>query len=234
MMILRSAEPSPFARKVRIALAVLGLNDVKIEPADTIDPSDTVRRQNVLGKIPVLITDDGTAYYDFRVILKYLDYLAGGGKLIPREPGRRFAALRLQALCDGILDASILAIYEGRWRAPEKHEVKWLDHQAGKVQRALAIWKNLRPRLIRRRRCPMLVRSRLPVRSVIAIFASAEIGGAATRVSLPGSMLFRRGCRRSRRPRQRLKRAAALAARQSSRAQKTPGECLGVFATRTI
>ncbi len=147
MMILRSAEPSPFARKVRIALAVLGLNDVKIEPADTIDPSDTVRRQNVLGKIPVLITDDGTAYYDSRVILEYLDYLAGGGKLIPREPGRRFAALRLQALCDGILDASILAIYEGRWRAPEKHEAKWLDHQAGKVQRALAILEKSPPAL---------------------------------------------------------------------------------------
>jgi glutathione S-transferase len=47
--------------------------------------------------------------------------------------------LRLQALCDGILDASILTIYESRWRAPEKHEAKWLDYQAGKVERALAV-----------------------------------------------------------------------------------------------
>jgi glutathione S-transferase len=138
MMILRSAAPSPFGRKVRIALAVLGLNDVKIEPADTMDPRDTVRQQNVLGKIPVLIGEDGVAYYDSRVILEYLDHLVGGGKIIPREPARRFAALRLQALCDGILDASVLAIYEGRWRAPEKHEPKWVEHQAGKVHRALA------------------------------------------------------------------------------------------------
>ena len=81
MMILRSAAPSPFARKVRIALAVLGLNDVKIEPADTMDPGDTIRQQNVLGKIPVLIGEDGAAYYDSRVILEYLDHLAGGGKI---------------------------------------------------------------------------------------------------------------------------------------------------------
>lgn len=139
MMILRSAAPSPFGRKVRIALAVLGFDDVKVEPADTIDPGDTVRAQNALGKIPVLIVEDGTAYYDSRVILEYLDHRTGGGKIIPREPSARFAALRLQALCDGILDASILTIYEGRWRAVEKHEAKWLDHQAGKVTRALAV-----------------------------------------------------------------------------------------------
>jgi len=139
MMILRSAAPSPFGRKVQIALAVLGFDDVKVEPADTMDPHDQVRQQNPLGKIPVLIAEDGIAYYDSRVILEYLDDRAGGGKIIPREAGPRFATLRLQALCDGILDASILTVYEGRWRAPERHEPKWLDHQAGKVARALAV-----------------------------------------------------------------------------------------------
>jgi glutathione S-transferase len=147
MMILRSAAPSPFGRKVRIALAVLGVDDVKVEPADTMDPADSVRQQNALGKIPVLITEDGAAYYDSRVILEYLDYRAGGGKIIPRQPAPRFAALRLQALCDGILDASILAIYEGRWRAAEKHEAKWLDHQAGKVKRSLAALEAAPPAL---------------------------------------------------------------------------------------
>jgi glutathione S-transferase len=146
-MILRSAAPSPFGRKVRIALALLGFDDVKIEPADTMDPRDKVREQNPLGKIPVLIADDGTAFYDSRVILEYLDDRCGGGKIIPREPARRLAALRLQALCDGILDASILTIYEGRWRAVEKHESKWLDHQAGKVARALTALEAAPPTL---------------------------------------------------------------------------------------
>jgi len=148
MMLLRSALPSPFGRKVQIALSLLGFDKVvEFEPADTGNPSDSLRTQNPLGKIPVLVAEDGTAYYDSRVILEYLDDRAGGGKIIPRDFTRRFAALRLQALCDGILDASILTIYESRWRAAEHHEPKWLDHQAGKVTRALAVLEAAPPSL---------------------------------------------------------------------------------------
>jgi glutathione S-transferase len=147
MMILRSAAPSPLGRKVHIALSLLGIDDVKLQPADTMDPGDSVRAQNPLGKIPVLIAEDGTSFYDSRVILEYLDHRAGGGKIIPREGDQRFAALRLQSLCDGILDASILQVYEGRWRAAEKHEQKWLDHQAGKVARALSMLESAPPAL---------------------------------------------------------------------------------------
>jgi glutathione S-transferase len=140
MMILRSSPASPFARKVRIAISLLGFDkQIRIEPADPTDLSDTLRQQNPLGKIPALIADDGFVYYDSRVIVAFLDERAGGGKIVPREPRGRLTALRLQALCDGILDASILTIYEARWRAAEHHEQKWLDHQAGKVSRALTV-----------------------------------------------------------------------------------------------
>src|ERR1700688_2979796 len=139
MMILRSSPASPFGRKVRIAISLLGLdNDVTIEAADTSDVNDNVRKQNPLGKIPVVIDEDGTAYYDSRVILDYLDDRAGGGKIVPRDAKARLAAPPPAALCDGILDASILTIYETRWRKAETHEPRWLEHQAGKVSRALA------------------------------------------------------------------------------------------------
>lgn len=139
MMILRSAAASPFARKVRIAASLLGLsNQIEIKNADTGDASDPLRKQNPVGKIPTLVLDDGTTLFDSRVIVEYLDHLAGGGKVIPREPKARFAALRLQALADGATDAQILVVYEGRWRAPEKHEAKWVDYQADKIKRAIA------------------------------------------------------------------------------------------------
>ena len=109
-----------------------------IEAADTNDPNDSMRRQNPLGKIPVLVIEDGSAIYDSRVILEYLDHRAGGGRILPREWDARLSALRLQALCDGVLDASILQIYEVRWRPAERQEQKWLDYQADKVRRALA------------------------------------------------------------------------------------------------
>src|SRR6516165_3016038 len=148
MMILRSSPASPFARKVRIAISLLGFDkEIRIEPADPTDLSDTLRQQNPLGKIPALIADDGVVYYDSRVIVAFLDERAGGGKIVPREPRRRLAALRLQALCDGILDASILTVYEARWRASEQHEQKWLDHQAGKVGRGLAALEAAPPAL---------------------------------------------------------------------------------------
>ncbi len=137
-MILRSSPASPFGRKIKIAAALLGLKDrIRIEMTDTLDPSDSIRLQNPLGKIPALLLDDGTVLFDSRVIAEYLDFIAGGGRIIPAGP-ERFAALRLQALADGITEAALLRVYEGRFRAPEKHEPKWVEHQSGKVSRGLA------------------------------------------------------------------------------------------------
>ena len=139
MMILRSSPPSPFGRKIKLAMSILGLDSqVTIEKADPTDPGDSIRKQNPIGKIPALIIENGTVLYDSPVILEYLDHRAGGGKIVPQEPNARFAALTLQALCDGILDACILLVYEGRWRPVEKHEQKWIDHQTGKVSRAFS------------------------------------------------------------------------------------------------
>jgi glutathione S-transferase len=140
MLTLRGSGPSPYVRKVRIAAAILGLEDqLRVEAADASDPSDTLRQQNPLGKVPTLILEDGSTFFDSPVILEYLDALAGGGRIIPTERKARFAALRLQALCDGMLDACLLQVYEGRWRAPEHQDPKWVAYQADKVARGLAV-----------------------------------------------------------------------------------------------
>jgi glutathione S-transferase len=140
MMILRSSPASPFARKVRIAMSLLGQADqIEIRDTDLNSADDPIRTQNPLGKVPALILEDGAAYYDSRVILDYLDHLAGGGRILPREPQARFEALRLQALCDGILEASLLIVYEGRYRPPEMKVQSWLDRQSEKVTRGLAV-----------------------------------------------------------------------------------------------
>jgi glutathione S-transferase len=139
MLVLRSSPPSPFGRKVKIAAALLGLSDrITIEKADTTDPNEPLRRQNPLGKIPTLILENGETLYDSRVIVEYLDDLAGGGRLIPAG-WSRFEALRQQALADGIMDAAILKSYEARWRPEERREQRWLDHQQGKIDRALEL-----------------------------------------------------------------------------------------------
>jgi glutathione S-transferase len=139
MMILRYSAASPYARKVRIGADLLGLAArIEVVAASTGDPADSLRRQNPLGKIPTLVLEDGSSLYDSRVIAEYLDHLAGGGKLIPADPARRFAALRLQALGDGINDAALLIRYETATRRPELRDQDAIDLQQGKIDRALA------------------------------------------------------------------------------------------------
>lgn len=146
MMILRYSPPSPFVRKVRIAMALLGLErDIELRETDLNDPADAIRAQNPLGKIPALVLEDGTTLFDSRVILEYFDHLAGGGRIVPREPRARFDALRLQALCDGALDASVLVVYESRYRPVEMRVPSWVERQSEKVARAFAALEKAPP-----------------------------------------------------------------------------------------
>ena len=139
MMILRSAPPSPFGRKVKIAADILGLSDkIEIVASDTNNPDDPLRRGNPLGKIPCLVLEDGTNIYDSRVILEHLDHVAGGNRIIPAKYGARLHALTGQALADGLADAALVMVYEARWRTEGMRDGKWLAHQQGKVDRALA------------------------------------------------------------------------------------------------
>lgn len=139
MLVLRSSPPSPFGRKIKIAAASLGLKDrIKVEMTDTLDPQDSIRGQNPLGKIPALVLEGGKVLFDSRVILDYLDHLAGGGRIIPNGE-TRFDVLCLAALADGLMDAALLQVYEARFRPEERRHADWLAYQGEKVTRALAV-----------------------------------------------------------------------------------------------
>ena len=145
-MILRGSPMSPFARKVRMAVQHLKLADkIEFVRADPMNPDDVLRQDNPLGKIPVLISEDGKAIFDSRVILEYLDHAAGGGIIIPDGWPARLNVLTLQAMCDGIMDACILIVYEGRHRPAAIHHPPWLDYQRGKVVRGLSAFAKAPP-----------------------------------------------------------------------------------------
>ncbi len=143
-VILRSTLTSPFGRKVRMALLHLGLEArVVLEPADTLDAGDTLRDQNPLGKMPCLLIA-GESFFDSHVILEMLDRLSGGA-LAPGEGIERFRALTRARLADGITDAALLVIYEGRFRAPDMASERWLDHLRGKMRRGLTRFEDNPP-----------------------------------------------------------------------------------------
>lgn len=144
--VLRSTLTSPFGRKVRIAIDVLGLGDhVALQPADTLDADDTLRQQNPLGKMPCLLLADGTVLYDSGVIIEFLQEVAGSAALVPASGPARYAALTRATLADGITDAALLLVYEERFRDPGTQSERWLDHQRGKIARALAAFEAAPP-----------------------------------------------------------------------------------------
>ena len=138
MKLLYSAA-SPYVRKVLVAAHELGLaGEIELVPQTVTPVSDPgeVAAANPLGKLPTLVTEDGLALYDSRVIVEWLD-ARSGGRLIPPEGEPRWRALTVQATADGVLDAALLARYE-RWLRPEALRwAEWDAGQLGKVRRAL-------------------------------------------------------------------------------------------------
>src|SRR3982750_1729858 len=118
---------SPYARKVR-ALALLTGLDKKMEMVNValtpVAPNADVDKHNPIGKIPALSVK-GMDLFDSPVICEYLDN---------QHKGRdRWVALRLQAMADGLLDAALLARYEGALRPEEKRWPEWSQGQMKKM-----------------------------------------------------------------------------------------------------
>ena len=135
-MKLFHAPASPFVRKVMACAIARGIEDqITIIPASG-EGTDLVA-VNPLGKVPCLLTDDGIALYDSRVICEFLD---GVGDVIPLFPGHglRMRALRFQALADGMCDAAVLCRGEqGRPAEPARHGV--VTAQKQKIVRSLDV-----------------------------------------------------------------------------------------------
>ncbi len=127
---------SPFVRKCLVVAAELGLSD-RLErlpaAAHPINRDRNVVARNPLGKVPTLITDEGTVLYDSRVICEYLNDLAGGD-LIARKGPARWNALVEQALADGINDAAVLTRYETALRPEALRWSEWQEGQLDKVK----------------------------------------------------------------------------------------------------
>jgi glutathione S-transferase len=131
---------SPYVRKVMAVAIETGQRD-KLEltarKVSPVAPDAEVSRDNPLGKVPCLVTDDGMALFDSRVICEYLDSLHGGRKMFPAPGAARWTALRRQAEGDGILDAAVITRYETALRPEARRWPEWIAGQKQKFLRAL-------------------------------------------------------------------------------------------------
>jgi len=139
-MKLFASHTSPYARKVRVVLIEKRL-ECELIPTDVSVPNNPSLEFNPLGKVPVLVLDDGTPVHDSAVITEYLDTVTPVGRLIPDDARPRMLVKRWEAIADGLLDAGILLIMESR-RPENERSQAWIERQYGKIQRALQQMSN--------------------------------------------------------------------------------------------
>jgi glutathione S-transferase len=137
-MKLIGTETSPFVRKVRIVLEEKRIPYEYVR-ARAAAPGSPVPQLNPLGKVPVLVRDNGAALYDSPVIVEYLDELVPEPRLIPQSFEERIEVKRWEALGDGITESTVAISHDRRkpqerWELPEWHEKHRL-----KIDRSLAL-----------------------------------------------------------------------------------------------
>lgn len=136
MLTLISSATSPFARKVRVVLAEKKIEYELVETSPW-DVESVVHAANPLGKVPVLTLDDGTQLFDSRVIAEYIDGVSPVSRLIPEPSRQRIAVRKWEALADGISEALVLSVLEGK-RPVSKRNVESIARQRRKIDAGVA------------------------------------------------------------------------------------------------
>lgn len=124
MWTLISATPSPYARKVRIALQEKKL-PFELQTEVPWNSTTVTPKYNPLEKLPVLILDDGkTAVYESHYIMEWLEAKYPETSLMPDDVDGKLFAKKVEVVADGICDALVLAFFEGL-REEEKRSEEW-------------------------------------------------------------------------------------------------------------
>lgn len=129
---------SPYARKCRVFVLEKGLQGsvefINRFPLDNPIPADLLAA-NPLGRVPVLVTDEGMSLTESSVICDYLDSLAKP-YLIPKEGMPRYMVLGIAALADGIMDAAVQCVLENRKPEGTRSE-DWITRKIDSIKRTL-------------------------------------------------------------------------------------------------
>lgn len=138
-MILIGMFDSPFVRRVAVSLKLL---ELKFEHKNWSVGRDQaqIRKYNPLGRVPVLVLDDGEVLTDSSAILDYLDDRIGRDRaLLPFTGAPRRRAQALMALATGAAEKAVQIIYEGFFRPAEKRHEPWLQRLREQMDGALSV-----------------------------------------------------------------------------------------------
>jgi glutathione S-transferase len=135
-MRLISATPSPYARKVRVALAEKGIAFELLTEVPWNDDT-SLPNYNPLEKLPVLLPDRGEPLFQSSYILEWLERRYPQPALLPRDDDGILAHKRLEVIADGICDAVILILFE-LMRPADHQSEPWIARQRRKIEGGVA------------------------------------------------------------------------------------------------
>jgi glutathione S-transferase len=142
MMQLYTSPTTPFGRKIAVLLHEKSLLDrvsLVLASGTPLERGTMPVAHNPLGKIPVLVLQDGSAIYDSRVITRFLDDHFNLG--VYPKGAALWAALTQEAAVDGIIESAVTMAYEMRLRPEDRQFAPWIDGQWSKITRTLDMFE---------------------------------------------------------------------------------------------
>lgn len=134
MLLLVTAPPSPFGRKVAVALHEKQLAfDVAYDlPWDA---GARAAELNPFEQVPVLIAEDGERVFDSSFILEWIEATFPERPLLPQAPAPRLEARKRQMLSERLMLIAQSLVLETYREAPSQ---AWIDRQQRKITAGLA------------------------------------------------------------------------------------------------
>lgn len=136
-MRLIGSPTSPFVRKVRVLALEMDIDGrIAFDAVDLGDQTIDLPAHNPMRKVPTLVLADGSAVFDSAVICDFLLHRFAKASLLPADEDRRWRSRTTEAAADGLIEAGLLARYEGQ-RAADERSPAWVDKQMGTVARCI-------------------------------------------------------------------------------------------------
>ncbi|HDK9987605.1 glutathione S-transferase [Escherichia coli] len=128
---------SPFVRKLSILLLEKGITFEFINELPY-NADNGVAQFNPLGKVPVLVIEEGECWFDSAIIAEYIELMNVAPAMLPRDPLESLRVRKIEALADGIMDAGLVSVREQARPAAQQSEDELL-RQREKINRSLDV-----------------------------------------------------------------------------------------------
>jgi glutathione S-transferase len=138
-MTLINAGPSPYGRKVEIALIEKGI-DYDVVYDRPWENGSCTADYSPLQQLPILITNDGGILYDSSYIMLWLESMLPDTSMVPVDAEKRMECAKRQMLGERLMEVAQALIFEHHRPTPSS---VWIERQSLKVEGALVAIERL-------------------------------------------------------------------------------------------